>query len=231
MPMIYSHGESDMYHQESNCMPLTLMESVELNKQYVSRISSVINNAVNEYARVFAFRVDLRFPGDMLDYYQRNSDIPNGRVPRVGVEMSRFVESFKAQIKHDLYVKSKSGSRVYPCNLRVVWCREINESERFHYHLLVLLNKDAYFTLGNYKSPASMANRVVKAWASALALINIEHAKRLVHFPDNHSYFIDRNSAEFSKQLNDVMYRTSYLAKTATKQYGDRRHNFGASIR
>lgn len=70
----------------------------------------------------------------------------------------------------------------------------------------------------------------MKAWASALGLIDVNHAKRLVHFPANSSYFIDRNSELFEKQYEDLFYRTSYLAKVETKEYGDKQRNFGYSL-
>lgn len=210
---------------------LSTIQAYELNDDYVNRIKETIDMAVEAYGRVFAFRVDLRYPSDMDSYHRGLMDVPGFTLPRSSSAISRFTASFKEQIKHDLYRKEIEGKRVYPCQPRYIWCKEQNIAETPHFHVLILLNKDAYFSLGNYSSTGSMAYRVIKAWASALTLSEIEYASRLVHFPDNPTYYIDRNSLEFKRQFDSVMYRASYFAKTATKHYGDRQHNFGASIR
>lgn len=202
----------------------------ELNNEYLNKINHVMQITTSEYNRVFAFRVDLRLPSDLDDYHIRHADDPRHRYTRRKGDISRFVESFKSIIKYDLTAKAKRGKRVCACNPRFIWCKERSESISYHYHLLILLNKDAYFTLGSFDADTSMAFKVMKAWASALGLIDVNHAKRLVHFPANSSYFIDRNSELFEKQYEDLFYRTSYLAKVETKEYGDKQRNFGYSL-
>lgn len=202
----------------------------ELNNEYLNKINHVMQITTSEYNRVFAFRVDLRIPSDLDDYHRRHADDPCHRYTRGKGDISRFIESFKSIIKCDLIAKAKRGKRVHTCNPRFIWCKERSESISCHYHMLILLNKDSYFTLGDFDSDTSMAFKVQKAWSSALGLIDVNHAKRLVHFPANSSYFIDRNSESFGKQYEDLFYRTSYLAKVETKEYGSKQRNFGYSL-
>ena len=202
----------------------------EFNNEYLNKINHAMQITTSEYNRVFAFRVDLRLPSDLENYHIRHADDPCHRYTKMRGDVSRFIESFKSIIKCDLIAKVKRGKRVYACKPRFIWCKERNESISYHYHMLILLNKDAYFTLGTFDSDTSMAFKVQKAWSSALGLIDVNHAKRLVHFPANSSYFIDRNSELFERQYEDLFYRTSYLAKVETKDYGGKQRNFGYSL-
>ncbi|TOK73502.1 hypothetical protein CGI11_25405, partial [Vibrio parahaemolyticus] len=36
-------------------------------------------------------------------------------------------------------------------NMRYIWCKEIDKSEKPHYHLVILLNKDNFKSLGDFK--------------------------------------------------------------------------------
>ena len=96
-----------------------------------------------------------------------------------------------------------------------------------HYHFLILLNRDAYSTLGHFDSDLeNMSSRIRGAWASALA-ITWEQSAGLVEFPKNSTYRI--NNTEGDPATAELVMRASYLCKAATKQYGDRRHSFGYS--
>lgn len=202
----------------------------ELNNDYLNKINQVVQIAIDEYKRVFAFRVDLRIPVDLDDYHMQHRDNPSYRARRLKGEITRFLDSFKSIVQCDLIYKKRKGRKVCIFKPRFIWCKERNQSDNYHYHVIILLNKDVYFTLGDFNSDKSMAFKVVKAWASALGLIDVNHAKRLVHFPTNPSYFIDRNSSSFESQYEDLFYRASYLAKIETKEYGSRQHNFGCSL-
>ena len=202
----------------------------ELNNDYLNTINQVIQVAVDDHKRVFAFRVDLRTPSDFDDYHKQHTDNPSYKGLRVTGAMTRFLESFKSIIQCDLISKKRKGKKVCIFKPRFIWCKERNQSDNYHYHVIILLNKDIYFTLGDFNSEKSMAFKVMKAWASALGLVDVNHAKRLVHFPANPSYFIDRNSSVFEKQYEELFHRVSYFAKVETKEYGNRQHNFGGSL-
>jgi hypothetical protein len=112
---------------------------------------------------------------------------------------------------------------------------EWSTARLWHYHVVLFLNKDRFFTLGRFKSdPDEMAedinlsDRIQKAWASALN-IPINDVIGLVHFPKNPTYTLCRGSPNFEDQYFSLFERLSYFAKEETKHYGDGKNNFGCS--
>jgi hypothetical protein len=198
-----------------------------LNMDYMNRIEQTIYRALGEYPRTMAVRVDLRSP------VQGDTDMPRCFATVDSGAISRFFESLTAQLDADTARKAKSRIRVYPCTLRYVWVKEKNQEFKDHYHVLLLLNKDAYAHLGRFSSTrTNLVNKIRQAWASALR-INAEVSAPLVYIPENPIYYLDRNAPDevFIKKLNKLVYRVSYLAKKETKQYGDGFRSFGCSRR
>ncbi len=197
-------------------------------RECLSDLKRTIDLALAEYPRVLAFRVDLRLPQgiELPDYAYTNQVI------------SRFFESFTKKIQyHQERVAERGYSR--GCKVRYVWSREIGQGGRQHYHLLILLNRDAYYTLGLLGSErVNMISRIEESWASALGLLMSE-VDGLVHIPENPTYRIDRHprmrKVAWSEhkvlvdELPDLFHRASYLCKKATKSYGDRQRGFGTS--
>ncbi|EIU3493819.1 TPA: inovirus Gp2 family protein [Pseudomonas aeruginosa] len=197
-------------------------------REYLSDLQRTIDLALAEYPRVLAYRVDLRLPQgvELPDFAYTNQVI------------SRFFESFTKKIQyHQERVAERGYSR--GCKVRYVWSREIGQGGRQHYHLLILLNRDAYYTLGLLSSErVNMISRIEESWASALGLLMSE-VDGLVHIPENPTYRIDRHprmrKVAWSEhkvlvdELPDLFYRASYLCKKATKSYGDRQRGFGTS--
>lgn len=197
-------------------------------REYLSAMKHTIELAMAEYPRMLAFRVDLRLPrGIELPHYAYTNQV-----------ISRFFESFTKKIQ---YHQEKVGERGYArgCKVRYVWSREIGQGGKQHYHLLILLNRDAYYTVGRLGSErVNMIRRLQESWASALGL-SIYEVDGLVHIPDNATYRIDRHprmrrvAGEDRKvlvdELPDLFHRASYLCKVATKSYGDRQRGFGTS--
>jgi len=185
-------------------------------KNYLRRLDWAVCRALDEYSRVFAFRFDLRFPAaiKLPDYLYTNEVI------------DRFLESFKAKIKHNRLKAGLSGKYIHDSKVRYVWAREIGAFGKPHYHFLILLNRDAFTTLGNFEPGRdNIFNRLVGAWASALRL-SVDECNGLVHIPDKPDYRLHRDDELGQREL---FYRASYLCKSATKAYGDGQHGFGAS--
>lgn len=198
--------------------------------EYLERILETMNFAVKDQSRTFPLRFDLHFPMGWDD--------------EGGEAMSRFIASLKAKIEADLNrrERQRKDKRQISCRLRFIWVKERSSSLRSHYHVFVFLNRDAYFTLGNFRSVKwlpgddlpppnermNMAVRIRDAWGSSLGL-PAAMAAGLVHFPENCSYSLDINSPSFWQDFNDVFQRASYFAKVDTKHYGDRSRNFGCS--
>ncbi|WP_418113620.1 inovirus Gp2 family protein [Vibrio scophthalmi] len=188
-----------------------------LNAQYLTTLDNTIQDQLYDYSRVFALRVELHIPDNEL--------INRSRL------MTRFIDSLKAQLKAHECKRSKSGTRIYANALRYVWAREIgSQTQLEHYHMLLLFNKDAYYSLGGYRTEGALAYRIHRAWVSALGDA-VASESGLVHFPDNCCYYIDRNSCDYKDQLDELMYRASYLCKRQTKVISSRVRSFGSSPR
>ena len=190
--------------------------------EYLANIASVINDAVNEHPRSIAIRCDLRFP---FDYNVDGTSTP----------ISRFMASLKAQMESADQAKRRANMRVHPCTLRYVWVREWSDARLWHYHVVLFLNKDRFFTLGQFKSEPNgvaedinLSDRIQKAWASALSIYP-SNVIGLVHFPQNPTYVLNRGSSDFENQYASLYERLSYFAKEETKHYGDGKNNFGCS--
>ncbi|MGI2065300.1 inovirus Gp2 family protein [Shewanella sp. MF08487] len=186
-------------------------------EEYLNKISKVINGVVMEYSKVFAIRVDLRFP----DTFE-SSDT---------AVITRFFESLKAQLKADYQAKLRNTTdgQVHASELFYIWVKEMSGRDKCHYHVCLFFNGHAYKSLGKFElGRANMYNRIHKAWASALRL-DIFNAQGLIHFPVNAQYLLCRNQADFTYIYQDLFKRLSYFAKTDTKIYGNGNHNFGCS--
>ncbi|MCD1125201.1 inovirus Gp2 family protein [Jinshanibacter sp. LJY008] len=188
-----------------------------LNPDYLNRMTKTIQSALNEHLRTFALRVDLRLPDDVL-----------ARIDSAVI--SRFFDSLKAKLKADSNKKRAEGKRIHHSTLRYVWVREFNQpGEKKHYHVLLLLNKDAYAFLGDYRaSEGNLAALITQAWLSALG-INDKRYQSLTYFPKNPCYYLDAKTLGINGVYAELMVRVSYLAKERSKVSDDGERNFGCS--
>ncbi len=187
--------------------------------EYLECLKGVIDFAIGDYPRVLAFRFDLRIPcrNDLPTYACTNQAI------------SLFFERFKWIIKSDRAKARTKKPSAHNTKVRYFWVREEGCLGKPHYHLLILLNKDAYYTIGRLGSDrVNMIRRLEHAWASALSL-PVEQVSGLVEIPSNAQYRIDLNDPSGVTVLADLFYRASYLCKSATKTYGSNQHGFGSS--
>lgn len=185
--------------------------------QYLERTMSTIRKALDQYPRVFAFRVDLRVPiGWESGSYCKDESV-----------ITEFFGDFKSQIKSKGDSVRRLNKYAHVSNVRYVWAREQGaKNNSHHYHVLFLLNRDAFYTLGRLGSTnINMITRLERAWsyATGVPMVNIQG---LVNIPENAEYRIDRNDPESQAILFE---RASYLCKVATKKFGFSYHVFGSS--
>ena len=184
--------------------------------EYLNRLYQTVGRALTQYPRVFAFRFDLRLPTEtqLPDFVCTNQVI------------ERFMESFKAKIAHNRSQARQLNKYAHDSKVRYVWAREQGQHGKPHYHLAILLNRDAFTALGKFETGRdNMFNRLEQAWASALGL-SVEAVRGLVELPRNPCYHL--NLGELGGQA-EFFHRASYLCKAATKGIGDGSHGFGAS--
>lgn len=188
--------------------------------EYLSRLKHTIELAMAQYPRVLAFRVDLRLPlGIGLPELSYTNQV-----------ISKFIASFKAKIEYHRDKARERNHYARDCKVRYVWAREVGGGGMPHYHLLILLNRDAYYTVGRLRSErANNISRMEEAWASALGL-SLGQVRGLVHIPENPEYRIDRYIRPGDEdELPALFHRASYFCKAATKSYGDRQRGFDTS--
>lgn len=195
------------------------VERGPLIANYLDRLWFVIEQALSQYPRVFAFRFDLHLPLHSSGYVDLESN----------AVIDRMLESFKAKIRHNRAMARNENSGAHLCEVRYVWAREFGPcSQRPHFHAAILLNRDAFCTLGRFEMGRSNHfNRLQEAWASALG-VSVEEVSGLVEFPDNPCYHLYRYD---NASIEDFLYRASYLCKAATKDYRSGLHGFGSSRR
>lgn len=216
--MLRHPGNTKLHlHYEPTYEGLPLMhEKGPFIAEYLGTLKQTIDLALSQYSRVLAFRVDLAFPRAV----DLGLQIQNNRA------LSRFKESFKAKLEHNRAQARRENPYAFDSKLRYVWAREFGQQEYPHYHLLCLLNGDAFYTPGRLESSSpNMVSRMQEAWASALG-VPLEVASPYVHISDNGTYRLRRyDQSEYCR----LFHRASYLCKANTKQFGDRCHGFGGS--
>ena len=185
--------------------------------EHLAKLKLTIDRALGQYPRVFAFRCDLRFPAHRQFAEQFSSNTVIGD----------FLESFKTQIEGNRNAAAQLNKHAHTCEVRYVWAREQGEgSGVHHYHLLMLLNQDAFHTIGRLSSTnINIFHRLEQAWAHALGL-SMQEVRGLVEVPDNAGYHVQRNNPKTQAEL---FHRASYICKTATKPLGNGYHVFGSS--
>lgn len=197
----------------------------DINSVYLSKSLDVVYSMLEQYPRVFALRVDLRYADDISS---SNPDSPTCFQRVDSSVITRFIESLKSQLRE---VHRRSGWTGSPSLPGYVWVREQCGGDKPHYHLVLFFNKDRFAFLGDYTNPDAdnMAVRIQRAWCSALGL-DFPYYSTLAHFPNNNRYIIDRDSALL--RLSEYMLfleRLAYLSKKETKDIGDGYRNFGCS--
>lgn len=221
-----------MYSNITELVPKTIQYKYikshgSLNKYQLKRIEQTIGKTLDEYPRVLAVRVDLHMPVcrplcDMLiaDDYARTD----------AAAISRFGASLNAKIKHYELKQKKAGKRVRETSSRIVWAREFCPTNyKKHYHVLLLLNRDAFNSLGSFEDNDGTLLRLIReAWMSAINLIYPKN-KELVQIPDSPCYYISAKDGKQSKAYRELIFRSSYLAKEQSKCFTDGQRNFGCS--
>lgn len=205
------------YGDYFNDLPL-LPNTGPFSLQYLASIQKTLDMAIAEHPRTVAFRVDLRYP-------------KNWKKGFYGDVISRFMASLKSQIKADLKRKAKKGQRVHRCTPRIIWVKEQSGKDGWHYHAVILLNKDAYLRLGGFASPLdNTVNRLRKAWASALGVSEVV-SEGAVSIPDNATYYPEAFGSLERPMYEALFMRLSYMAKLRTKVYDGNGRSFGYSIK
>lgn len=195
-----------------------------IDERILASLERVLDHAFADYRELTLIRLDLHFAKaeqqDMPVCFQHTD-------PQV---ITRFTASLKSQLKAQAARKDENV-RTYPCRLRFLWVLEQHKSELPHYHIILVLNKDAHAFLGTVNSNKStgLIKLIQEAWCRALGLSYDEFCTR-VHVPKTALTHLTRGDvAQRSERYWDWLHRACYLAKLYTKFIGPARRAFGAS--
>ena len=186
--------------------------------QYLDCLHQAIHSALQNSSRIFAVRVDLRFP---------DSAFPAGYEVLSNWYFQAFIKAFKRRLQKQSDEKRRLQQRVHKMVFEYVWARECGrKSGNPHYHLLLLLNGHSFNKLGSFSdSYENLYNRIRESWAEALGR-GVCKERAGVHFPDNGQYMLEPNEPD---ALANLFRRASYLAKVNTKDFHGGYHVFGSS--
>ena len=132
---------------------------------YKKHIERVVNDAISEFPRTMALRVDVHYP-PILDRGDTVCCFPNLEPGAI----SRFRNALNAMLEANERTRAANGKRIYPNRVRHVWAREFSEEGKCHFHLGLFFNKDAYYHLGDYEAESNLRMMIIRAWYSALGL-------------------------------------------------------------
>lgn len=190
-----------------------------LIEQYLVRLHAVFERARANHSRVFVSRIDLHF--------SQRFDLPDIAVTNLAIQ--RFFANLRYRLdRKDDMARAEKG-RVNPHDMRFAWAREIGpESGVPHYHVVLLLNGDAYRSVGDYSDPEApgLYQRLQDAWASAIGL-DFDLAHGLVSVAPNSQWLLHRGDDHNYAQ---AFYACSYLCKAESKMFELGFHGFGTSL-
>lgn len=185
---------------------------------HLTKIDQAISWAVERSSKVYAVRLDLRFPQNYE--FSGLGDFSN-------VPIQRFFKFLRKRLDRYCQETPGVGLRRHPHNLVGLWSREYDKGHtRPHFHILLLLNGQTFRALGDLNARGeSLYQMVEDSWLSALWCKGFGR-DHLVHRCEAGEYWLTRNDSD---GVNDLFRRASYMAKARDKDFADGYHRFGGS--
>lgn len=196
------------YDSRYQGLPVQQREQGPQIENYLETTLRVLQHTTYHQNRTLAFRLDLRFPQAM----------PVGLIHADNACLNRFFYALRGEL-------NAAGTK-YHTELRYLWAREQDTSDKPHYHLMLLLNYDAFCSLGSF-SPTfdggyemdNLYHRCVRAWSGAIGWTHYDMQGRVHVATDKlarqpYVYCLHRDDAA---TFSLVFYAASYLCKAYTK--------------
>jgi hypothetical protein len=177
--------------------------------QYMDALIETYYKQANQYARVFALRVDLYFPYEWSVQQRVACDY-----------FSRFMDSLNAKLeafKHRKRLEGKSrGNRVRFCRVY----EQGNDGRGLHIHAVLFFNAHAFHVVGDKTSTSeNIFHRINAAWASSLGLYSCQVIQSgLVEFSGT-EHVIDNSSQNVEQLRSDMFEHLSYICKAYSKRF------------
>lgn len=191
---------------------------------YLHRSLWVIRSAIRHYPRLFAVRIDLRFPDGLTAPGMRLSN--------------KCLKRFFYHLEWEL----EQSHLTHPTRLFYLWAREQLTASNPHYHMVLMLNRDAISSVGQtVLSPGgqyaeqNLFHRIARAWQYALDLPSSSACKGLIHVAKDPltqqiaCAHVRSGHISEKEEAQRLVYMTSYLCKQYSKPFGAGSHCFGSS--
>ncbi|WP_430468764.1 YagK/YfjJ domain-containing protein [Vreelandella titanicae] len=194
-----------------------------LIENYLEKTRRVMDQALQAHSKILAVPLILHYPKALPSY----SLLPHNQV------ISRFLG----------YLNWELGiiDTAHASDMRNIWCREQDTSDKPHYHAWLFFNGHALQRLGSLNAHVNgrddaydgdcLYHRIVRAWAWAINW-PLEQMGGLVDVPKNNIteepcvYHFHRDNHHAYQQ---VFYAASYSCKAYSKPIGQRIHCFDGS--
>ncbi|REC94970.1 YagK/YfjJ domain-containing protein [Kushneria indalinina] len=222
------HPDNDklrLFYEETYCGYAVMQhEKGPLIENFLERSLFTLNLARETNRTTFAFRVDLHFPDAM----------PRSRMHDDNVVLARFFRFF--------FYELRKANTKYPPTPRYLWAREQASSNKPHYHLMLLFNKDAFDSIGKFApdydgiySRQNIYHRIMRSWLKAMGfdaddprfgqLVNVSKDP-VTKVPWSNILHLDDWYA-----MDEAMFMASYLCKAYSKPFNQGIHVFDSSRR
>ena len=162
--------------------------------EILHRIETLFDCMIKRRSSVFFTMFDLNFPADPSLSYPNDNGL-----------ISRFIEALTLHYKRLKY------------DPKYLWVRECPSSDRFHYHVMLLLDSN------RTQNAHGILDKATELWQRCLG---IDNGEGLVHLckPDKHNINvyrdgvkIRRNATNFRQVYDECYQHASYLAKCYSK--------------
>jgi hypothetical protein len=146
--------------------------------------------------------------------------------------LARFFYFFRYELKR--------RQTKYPTQLHYLWAREQVNSDKPHYHLMIMLNRNAYDSLGAFGpdwfgvySFNNLYHRMMRSWLKAMGFDHDDpRFHQLIHVckdPVTKEPWSCALHRDDWIAMNEAVFMASYLCKAFSKPFGQRAHVFDGS--
>ncbi|MCD8512878.1 MAG: inovirus Gp2 family protein [Nitrincola sp.] len=125
---------------EYHGLPVQYTPDQPLVKEYLDKLWNLVDLYTQKFPRVLAIRVDLHC-FEPTPNLMTSNDV-----------MQNFKDALVSRIHAYQRRQYSQGKRIFCCPVKIVWAREQKSSHVPHFHLLILINHDLFYSLGDFQS-------------------------------------------------------------------------------
>lgn len=186
-------------------------------QEFLERLYIVMLRSLENHRRILAVKFDLHLPANANPYMQRNP-------------ITDFIDRVKAGIASYQNSLKRQGKRVYPTEVEYVAKIEQVGSDREHYHVVIFVNKDTFYKVGNLScvDPTQLGQIIRQAWLKTHGL-PIYSPAALFHTTNPVFRVLYGPLNANDETHKEAFLHYSYLCKEQSTKYQGKRQSFYSS--